>query len=212
MGMVLPWILKCFFFFLRAKIKCERHRMSLLWDNKSCHVHAWRHLSFQSWTALQCCQASSAPGTERCLFLFWWEVPGSFREHTWFAPNSTPSAPPAELSPLTLVPCVVYSGSDLLLPSGSPGWLAIKKKKKKEKRREKEKKGNYNFPLSLPYNFGNSKDSHGVTLKELLQETSPIYLFSEKTPGFFSGTGFAATKAQNVWKGIEMQRSRLVVQ
>lgn len=77
--------------------------------------------------------------------------------------------------------------------------------------REKEKKGNYNFPLSLSYNFGNSKDSHGVTLKELLQETS-IYLFSEKTPVFFSGTGFAATKAQTIWEGIEMQRSRLVVQ
>lgn len=56
------------FFFLRAKIKCERHRMSLLGGNKSCHVGAWRHLSFQSWTALRRCRASSAPGTGALSF------------------------------------------------------------------------------------------------------------------------------------------------
>ena len=68
-----------------------------------------------------CSAARPAPllAPKRCLFLFCWEVPGSFREHTWFAPNSTPSARPAEPSPLTLVPCVVYSGSDLVLPSSS---------------------------------------------------------------------------------------------
>lgn len=49
---------------------------------------------------------------------------------------------------------------------------------KKEKRRKetgREKKGNNNFPRSLFYKFENSKVRHEIALKELLQETSPIY-------------------------------------
>ena len=119
--------------FLRAKINSERHRMSLLWDNKNTPGDTWASRAGQL-----CSTARPAPllAAERCLLLFCWEVSGPFREYTWFAPNSTPSTSPAKPSPLTLVPCVVYLGSDLVLPSVSPGWLAIKKKRKKKKKRK----------------------------------------------------------------------------
>lgn len=86
-----------------------------------------------------------------------------------------------------------------------------KKREKKKRKTGREKKGNNNFPLSLFNKFGSSKGSHGIGLKELLQETS--ILFSTKIPGlFFSGASFAATKNRNVQEGIEMKCSTAAVQ
>lgn len=64
--------------------------------------------------------------------------------------------------------------------------MAKKKEKRKKRKTGREKKGNNNFPLSLFYKFGNSKESYGIALKELLQETSPIYFLQRSKDFFFS--------------------------
>lgn len=87
-----------------------------------------------------------------------------------------------------------------------------KKREKKKRKTGREKKGNNNFPLSLFYKFRNSKESHGIALKELLQETSLFYFLQRFQGCFFTGTGFAATKNLNIHKGIETQCSTPVVQ
>lgn len=125
-SMVLPWILM-HFFFLRAKIQCERCRIPPLWDNKSCHVHAWRHLSFQSsggcWAARQCCWASAAPGTEALSCPILLGAPGPAQ--------NTPDVLQAAPHPL---PCRAFPSSTLWCLLGkwfgfafSESWMACRK-------------------------------------------------------------------------------------
>lgn len=80
-------------FFLRVKMKWERHRMSLLWDSRSCHVCAWRHLSFQSWTALQHCQPRPAPGTGTLSFPILLAGPWALWRTHLMCSNTTRSLP-----------------------------------------------------------------------------------------------------------------------
>lgn len=119
------------FFFLRAKLECDGHRMPLLWDNKSCHVRAWRHLSFLSWPALPRCRASSAPGTATLSLPILLGCPCVLQKIHLICCKQHPIRCLTEPPQITLVPCAIYSGTGLVLPLVGLGWLAKKKKKER---------------------------------------------------------------------------------